>query len=306
MSYDDNESGYLVDLYKTEGNTVLGAWVMHANNYRTEYATNEVKGQAQEIVNGIFNNTGIKLDLSRTTNYLYFLDLTPFPETFALGNNGWIATHNGYIIDETSLIYPRGSLIPAGVDKGLEGVTFIPFRTTVTPTIMTPPEMKAKYNPDVIIEPSVIPDNPFVNPEAISKPIVKSSPGTEIDPEVTPEIDPEIDPGANPETDPKTDPETKLNFDPLKVSGNIFVTKFPFSLPFDLMNLVALFDVAPVAPTFKVDLKNFVPSDFKQNVHVVYELNFADYQLVIDILRWFILISFVAGLIKITSTLIKH
>lgn len=289
LSYADNESGYLVDLYKTDGETLLGSWVMHVNNHLTQYASDEIKAQVQKIIAGIAENTGVALDVSQTTNYLYFLDLSPFPESFKLGTNGWVVTHNGYEIKEPALVYPAGIIYPSKTSGGLDTVLFKPTRTTNTPSIMTPEEMRKKYNPEVVVDPVIVPQNPFTITEVI-------------DP--TPSPTPSIAPDEEEEID--YEPATELDFKPLKASGNLLATKFPFSLPFDLMALVGLFNVEPLAPVFEIELKNFVPSDFKEYVDVVYQLDLSDYKIVVDILRWFLMLIFISGLIKMTGILIKH
>ncbi len=289
LSYNDHESGYIVDLYKTEGKVTLGHWEMHVNNHLTDYASDQIKAQARAIVDSIARNTGITLDLSKTTNYLYVLDLAPFPDDFNLGTNGWVVTHNGYKIKDEALVYPAGFVKPSNVAGGLEGVTFRPAKTTTVPLIMTPDQIKDKYQPKVMVSPAVIPKVADVITD-VALPMPTPTPS------IKPVEDPDIDYEA----------ATELDMEPLKVAGELFTTKFPFSLPFDLIALIELFNVQPVAPVIEVELKQFVPTDFKKYVNVMYRLDFSEYEVVIKLFRWFLLLSFVSGLIKITSALIKH
>lgn len=87
-----------------------------------------------------------------------------------------------------------------------------------------------------------------------------------------------------------------LDFTPLMALGENITNKFPFSLPWDLMSLLSIFDAPPKAPNFEV---NFMGQD-------ITVLDLRPYESAVKIFRFFILLYFIAGLIKITGTLTKH
>jgi len=78
--------------------------------------------------------------------------------------------------------------------------------------------------------------------------------------------------------------------------------KFPFCLPWDVKNLVAGLVVTPVAPDFKFNISMaalHVP-DFS------FEVNFSDYQSIVIIIRWGLLLIVTGGLIFGAYKLINH
>ncbi len=79
----------------------------------------------------------------------------------------------------------------------------------------------------------------------------------------------------------------------------LIISKFPFSIPFDVANMIALLEADPKAPVFKMPLKVGSMVDEK----IVLDLEqFSD---VIRIIRWGELILFVAGLAYVTRNYIK-
>lgn len=79
----------------------------------------------------------------------------------------------------------------------------------------------------------------------------------------------------------------------------LIISKFPFSIPFDVANMIALLEADPKAPVFKMPLK--VGSMVDEEI--VLDLDqFSD---VIRIIRWGELILFVAGLAYVTRNYIK-
>lgn len=94
----------------------------------------------------------------------------------------------------------------------------------------------------------------------------------------------------------KVDSDSSFNFEPLMVLGEEFTNKFPFSLPWDLIDIVKLFKADPVAPKFDVEFKG-------ENIVV---LDLSQFESVVKIFRFFILLYFIVGLIKITGNLTQH
>ncbi|MGE6579375.1 hypothetical protein ACQKFM_31265 [Paenibacillus xylanexedens] len=99
------------------------------------------------------------------------------------------------------------------------------------------------------------------------------------------------DPTAPP--DWNTTPSSKLNFEPLKMLGNVFTKKFPFSIPWDVMRQFAVFDVSPKTPVIKVDKQ--IPI-FGTTMAMKFDIDFSYFNTIIPIARWFIIILFDLGL----------
>lgn len=74
--------------------------------------------------------------------------------------------------------------------------------------------------------------------------------------------------------------------------------KFPFSLPFDVYNTFNLLSAEPVAPKFTIPLK--MEGVFEYEI----EVDLSEYDWLANIVRWFIFVAFVVGLILITNKLI--
>jgi hypothetical protein len=84
-----------------------------------------------------------------------------------------------------------------------------------------------------------------------------------------------------------------INFKP--VTQNLkFADRFPFCLPSDLKNIIEVFNVAPKAPKFTVNI-----------VTEKIEIDLTQFNVWANIIRFFIAISFVACLIVITRRLIS-
>ena len=83
----------------------------------------------------------------------------------------------------------------------------------------------------------------------------------------------------------------------IKTPSNI-TDKFPFSLPFDVYNTFNLLSAEPVAPKFTIPLK--MDGVFEYEI----EVDLSEYDWLANIVRWFIFIAFVVGLILITNKLI--
>lgn len=90
--------------------------------------------------------------------------------------------------------------------------------------------------------------------------------------------------------------DSSFNFEPLMALGEEFTNKFPFSLPWDLIDIIKIFDAEPVAPKFEVDF-------IGENIVV---LDLSQFESVVKIFRFFILLYFIVGLIKITGNLTHH
>lgn len=86
-----------------------------------------------------------------------------------------------------------------------------------------------------------------------------------------------------------------LDFSPLYIS---LKDKFPFCIPFDLYNMVSGFNAPKVAPNFTIT--------FPKETMVgggTFDFNFNNYSKIVLIFRYFILLTFLANLIKISRKL---
>lgn len=105
---------------------------------------------------------------------------------------------------------------------------------------------------------------------------------------------------TDPTTTPTTD-DTPIDFTPIELP---FKTKFPFCIPFDLINSVQSFKATPVAPKFNIVFPNLTIGGIKMTGgSFVLDLSVLDN--VVPELRFFILISFLVGLIKLTRGIIR-
>ena len=88
------------------------------------------------------------------------------------------------------------------------------------------------------------------------------------------------------------------------VNGNLWKTKFPFCIPFDLINLFSGFSAEAEAPNFHV-LVMPANSFGLDNDDIYWDIDFAPYNYLVQILRFFIALGFVLWLIVITRKLIR-
>lgn len=84
----------------------------------------------------------------------------------------------------------------------------------------------------------------------------------------------------------------------------LWTTKFPFCLPFDIARLITDFSAEPVVPKFSLLL---MPANSfgLQNEEITVEIDFEPYDKIVKILRFFLAAAFVFFLIKITRKLIS-
>jgi len=90
-------------------------------------------------------------------------------------------------------------------------------------------------------------------------------------------------------------PTKKISFAPLILVGNTLKDKFPFSIPFDFLKQLGIFDVAPEAPKIAVNM----PVDLPGGIHLPAEfaIDFKMFDKVAVMGRWFSVIIFDVGLI---------
>ncbi|MGG3840917.1 hypothetical protein ABEV00_28415 [Paenibacillus thiaminolyticus] len=80
-----------------------------------------------------------------------------------------------------------------------------------------------------------------------------------------------------------------INWRPLQLAGEDFTRKFPFSIPWDVMRQLSVFDVAPKTPKFKIS-KTFDMMGYPLKFEIDIDLSLFDG--IIGIVRWFLVIIF--------------
>ncbi|MBD7971365.1 hypothetical protein, partial [Paenibacillus gallinarum] len=86
----------------------------------------------------------------------------------------------------------------------------------------------------------------------------------------------------------------KLDFGPLKMTGDMLTQKFPFSIPWDIQRQLAIFDVSAQTPNIKIDKTMNV---FGTQMKMKFDLDFAMFDTLAVIARWFLIIAFDLGVI---------
>lgn len=94
-------------------------------------------------------------------------------------------------------------------------------------------------------------------------------------------------------------PTVALNMQPLSLAGATLATKFPFCIPFDLVNSISALNVAAVAPHWII---KFDSAYFTGGGQV--DIDFVQFEAWAVIIRWGLLIGFSLGLIMITRQII--
>gem|GEM_PF-4861501 len=159
------------------------------------------------------------------------------------------------------------------------------------------PDIKQENTLDPFISPS---NDPYENP----------------DPEANPNLQPAAD--AQPITGPVTISNTgdiansiaqtygkgNIDFNKFKINKNLSTT-FPFSLPWDIMRILKIFQADPVAPVFEFDFSgyfpfNLVPAEYKSNL--VFRLDLSDFDTIIKVEKFFITMGYALFLITVTRS----
>lgn len=144
---------------------------------------------------------------------------------------------------------------------------------------------------------------PTPEPEPTKKPEVNPNPGGGTDPQPSGSPDPNPDPGGGGDTDPDN-PETSTPEEEASPYKADLREIFPFCIPFDLIHLLKVFDAEAEAPVFEfpldIEMDNPWTGEKVVDYHHTFELDMADYEPVIKILRIFQVIFFIIALMLIT------
>ena len=169
---------------------------------------------------------------------------------------------------------------------------------TVQPTPEPEPTKKPEVNPN----PGGGTD-PDPEPTPSTTPAVVPDPGGGTDPQPSGSPDPNPDPGGGGDTDPDN-PETPTPEEEASPYKADLRKIFPFCIPFDLIHLLKVFDAEAEAPVFEfpldIEMNNPWTGEKVVDYHHTFELDMADYEPVIKILRIFQVIFFIIALMLIT------
>lgn len=144
---------------------------------------------------------------------------------------------------------------------------------------------------------------PTPEPKPTKKPEVNPNPGGGTDPQPSGSPDPNPDPDGGGDTDPDN-PETPTPEEEASPYKADLREIFPFCIPFDLIHLLKVFDAEAEAPVFEfpldIEMNNPWTGEKVVDYHHTFELDMADYEPVIKILRIFQVIFFIIALMLIT------
>lgn len=148
----------------------------------------------------------------------------------------------------------------------------------------------------------------YPSPEAYPGEIGNPQP----DPAPTPEPDPDPEPnptpvpgaGSKPTPVPGADNELE-NIDPDKVKTPQLLKKFPFCIPWDIVDLVTALSAEKKAPKFELPFKLNSKQSKQVNIDEKIVIDFSKYESLANICRWFFRLMFIAGLVVLTRYVIK-
>ena len=177
-------------------------------------------------------------------------------------------------------------------------------------TVQATPTPEPTKKPDAQPTPTiaVVPNpgggtDPDPEPTPSTTPAVVPDPGGGTDPQPSGSPDPNPDPGGGGDTDPDN-PETPTPEEEASSYKADLREIFPFCIPFDLIHLLKVFDAEAEAPVFEfpldIEMNNPWTGEKVIDYHHTFELDMADYEPVIKILRIFQVIFFIIALMLIT------
>jgi len=112
---------------------------------------------------------------------------------------------------------------------------------------------------------------------------------------ITSEVDVPVVPKPPGEID-LSKPNLKLSFLPLMMTGELMKEKFPFSIPFDFLRQLKIFDVKPKAPVIKVNIPKYLQIE-GTSIPMKFDIDLSFFDMVADWIRWGNIILFDIGLI---------
>lgn len=186
-------------------------------------------------------------------------------------------------------------IVPGAIPVGMPDVFTMPAPSgVIDPAGNVDYDMPAIGYPDAVIPAN--PANPWdvaIGNPAIPGQVVKDLSRTDT---ITANPDVAVPDTAvsNPPIDWSDTPSDSLNFGPLRIAGNLFTTKFPFSIPWDIERQFNIFNVTPKAPILHVD--KTIPI-FNTSMKLKFNIDFTIMEPAAIVVRWFMIIAFDLGMI---------
>lgn len=87
--------------------------------------------------------------------------------------------------------------------------------------------------------------------------------------------------------------------------GELLETKFPFSLPQDILLIVTLFEAEPVAPVWEIPFRADFGGPTGMKVDEKFTVDFTDFQEAVDVLKWFLSLVWIFGLAMLTPKVLE-
>lgn len=87
--------------------------------------------------------------------------------------------------------------------------------------------------------------------------------------------------------------------------GEALTNKFPFSLPYDILGIVALFETEPITPVFEIPFRADFGGSTGLKVDEVIIIDFSMFEEAINVLKWFLGLIWLYGLIVFTPKVLN-
>lgn len=190
-----------------------------------------------------------------------------------------------------------------GTQSGQEGVTFSSFVEGIT-TPSTGQGVDVVTGAQDLLGEQTNRETPVTYPSSSDFPDSIGNPDSEPDPD--PEPNPTPVPGAGSEPTPVPGADNELeNIDPDKVKTPQLLKKFPFCIPWDIVDLVTALSAEKKAPKFELPFKLNSKQSKQVNIDEKIVIDFSKYESLANICRWFFRLMFIAGLVVLTRYVIK-
>lgn len=169
----------------------------------------------------------------------------------------------------------------------------------------TNPGTEPGVNPDVSAAPDSSPA-PGTNPGSEENPDSGTSPGTGSNPDsgTNPGTGSDSDTGTDPDADSDKKDEKLDDIKPDETKTPQLLKKFPFCIPWDVVDLVTSVSAEKKAPKWELPFK-MGNEIFGYKVDEKVVIDMSKYETLAVICRWFFRIMFILGLVMVTRYLIK-
>lgn len=227
------------------------------------------------------------LDSDAWSNYGYWTDVFDVPASGSVSSGAAVSVNKDLVVGGSDLAYPS--------DDYLVKMPDIPSVDTGTGEVTYPDSIA--YTKDAVAVPYPVDAEGVKVPDIPYDKVVDQSTGKALDDTGT-DTDNPSKPGEGTDTDKPGDSVNWPSAGDISLP-KLIISKFPFCIPFDVADMIALLETEPKAPVFKMPIK--VGSIVNEEI----SLDLEQYSDVIRIIRWGELLLFVAGLAYVTRNYIK-